>query len=170
MQDSVGQDYRGRYVLSEGSTQKVRLDSVRQECALCCQGKVHWKTPGIVSKLRKRSKSSPRRKVPEHVKSEGIVTPLDGDQWAIKEPVLMGQVEPMEAPIKLQSFRLERRRTWGWSATKKCIVFTSSEERRETWKPQQDWRCFRIDVMIWWKLIQGIWKKKKRFERIEWLR
>ena len=41
VQDSVGQDHRGRNVLSEGLTQKVGLDSVRQECALCCQGKVH---------------------------------------------------------------------------------------------------------------------------------
>ena len=81
VQDSVGQDHRGRYVLSEGLTQKVGLDSVRQECALCCQGKVHRKTPRIVSEsYRKRRKSLPRRKVPEHMKSEGIVTPLDGDQ------------------------------------------------------------------------------------------
>jgi hypothetical protein len=29
----------------------------------------------------------------------------------------MGQVEPMEAPVKLQSFRLKRR-TWGWNANK----------------------------------------------------
>ena len=54
VQDSVGQDHCGRNVLSEGLTQKVGLDSVRQECALCCQGKVHRKTPRIVSKLRKR--------------------------------------------------------------------------------------------------------------------
>ena len=81
MQDSVGQDYRGRYVLSEGSTQEVRLDPVRQECALCCQGKVHRKTPRIVSEsYKKRRKSLPRRKVPEHMNSEGIITPLDGDQ------------------------------------------------------------------------------------------
>ena len=119
MKDSVGQDHRGRYVLSEGSTKEVRLDPTRQECTLCCQGEVHRKTPRIISESnKKRRESLPRRKVPEHMNSEGIKTPLNGYQWAVKKPVLMGKAEPVEAPVKLQSFRLERRKFGDWMLEK----------------------------------------------------
>ena len=86
---------------------------------------------------------------------EGVKLPFNGHDRAIQEPALMSNGVPIETSVELESLRLDKKEM-EIKMFKRMDRLTSSGERRETLRPQQERRCLRMDETISWRLIQGI--------------
>ena len=83
--------------------------------------------------------------MPQHVDPEVARFPFNGYKRAIKESALVGKAVPGEAPVKLHGFCLKE--THKIEMSRRSTMLTSSGERRETLRSQQERRCSRIETM-----------------------
>ena len=87
--------------------------------------------------------------------SEGVKLRFNGYDGAIQKPTLVSHGVPIETSIEFESLRLKRKKM-RTEIFKRLDRLTSSGERRETLRPQQERRCLRMDEATNWRLKQGI--------------